>query len=418
MTDAKNKTNIGLPAYVRIEQDLRRRVETGIWQPGMVLPSRRALAAEYNVQLPTLQRAISDLLKDGTLESKPRHGTVVGKVGSPGRPKKSAPGQVSFKAPAPASGRCHIGILALLPDNWADESDDWHHRIVTSIEHVVSDAAGATIVYNRGSGEAAQLDFDFGMRKLVDSGAQAIIILAPSEMEAVQHDTARAAAGSTVPAVVISSAPLDLPAPHVYYDQFTAGFQAAQHLINEGVDEPVIFFSPFQVDWADQRRDGASKAFVQAGLSAAFLRPYPQNNLPIDFYDDEGRIQAAFEMALEAIREGNWRMGCKIIASNDMVAGNVVRAFTENGMQAGIDYSIIGFDDNRVARRLGLTTLRPPIEALGEEAARMALQAVKGESLCIQARLRSRLIVRTSTKPGTSMATPPKKPRGSVLTHI
>ena len=46
---------------------------------------------------------------------------------------------------------------------------------------------------------------------------------------------------------------------------------------------------------------------------------------------------------------------------------------------------------------LGLTTVRPPLEALGEEAARLLLRALNGETANMQICLRSHLIPRLST---------------------
>jgi len=67
------------------------------------------------------------------------------------------------------------------------------------------------------------------------------------------------------------------------------------------------------------------------------------------------------------------------------------------GLMAGVDYGLIGFDDNPDATKEGISTMRPPLEAMGEEAARIAVQALRGQTTTAQVRLRSHLIVRAST---------------------
>ena len=68
-------------------------------------------------------------------------------------------------------------------------------------------------------------------------------------------------------------------------------------------------------------------------------------------------------------------------------------------MQAGLGFSIVGFDDRPEARRRGLTTLRPPLYDMGREAARLinvliTNGEIRGES--IHARMISQLVVRST----------------------
>lgn len=49
------------PAYQRIAADIRRRIHSGEWQPGRLLPSWRWLANQYGVGFSTVRRAIRQL---------------------------------------------------------------------------------------------------------------------------------------------------------------------------------------------------------------------------------------------------------------------------------------------------------------------------------------------------------------------
>ena len=96
-----------------------------------------------------------------------------------------------------------------------------------------------------------------------------------------------------------------------------------------------------------------------------------------------------------------------IIMPNDATAFGVMRAMLETGRLPGRDFGLVGFDDYPPSRNLGLTTLRPPLEELGEAAARMLMRALRGEALHLQTRLRSHLIKRATTN--HAQAPPPQQ---------
>ncbi len=84
---------------------------------------------------------------------------------------------------------------------------------------------------------------------------------------------------------------------------------------------------------------------------------------------------------------------------NDGIAFGVLRAMSEAGKKVAEDFGMIGFDDHAKARALRLTTLSPPMEAMGQEAARLLLMEVHGEPVNTQVRMRAHLIPRESTRP-------------------
>jgi LacI family transcriptional regulator len=86
-----------------------------------------------------------------------------------------------------------------------------------------------------------------------------------------------------------------------------------------------------------------------------------------------------------------------IIAVNDHTAYGVLRAATEAGLTPGRDFGLIGFDDAPHSRVVGLTSVRPPLDALGEEAGHLAARALAGDASALQVGLRSLLVPRAST---------------------
>ena len=89
-----------------------------------------------------------------------------------------------------------------------------------------------------------------------------------------------------------------------------------------------------------------------------------------DFTRQSGREQAAKLFAAKPTA---------IFASNDEMAAGIIDAAREAGIAIPGDISLVGFDDNAVATtvRPNLTTVRQPLEAMGEEAARLVADGVR-----------------------------------------
>ena len=63
---------------------------------------------------------------------------------------------------------------------------------------------------------------------------------------------------------------------------------------------------------------------------------------------------------------------------------------------AGHDFAVVGFDDNPQSRIGGLSSVRPPMSAMGHQAARLLLHQINGERNATQIRLPAHLITRAS----------------------
>lgn len=65
------------PLYLRMKEDLLRRVQSGEWRPGELVPSENALAAEYRVSVGTARKAIEELAEERLLVRQRGRGTTV-----------------------------------------------------------------------------------------------------------------------------------------------------------------------------------------------------------------------------------------------------------------------------------------------------------------------------------------------------
>ena len=66
-----------VPAYIRIYDALKKKIDDGFWEIGQRLPSERDLADDYEVSRMTLRQAITLLVEEGILERRVGSGTYV-----------------------------------------------------------------------------------------------------------------------------------------------------------------------------------------------------------------------------------------------------------------------------------------------------------------------------------------------------
>ena len=108
-----------------------------------------------------------------------------------------------------------------------------------------------------------------------------------------------------------------------------------------------------------------------------------------------------------------------VIAFNDVTAIGAIRALKNAGKRVPEDVSIIGFDDIESAGYLSpsLTTLRQPLEQMGELAAEHLMDMIEGRRLPVpEVLLDPTLIERESTAPAAAAAKPRLRRRAQVMT--
>jgi GntR family transcriptional regulator len=68
-----------LPAYYRVQEALRGKIEDGQWKPGEAIPSERLITEEYKISVGTVKKALGNLVAEGYLCRVQGKGTFVGK---------------------------------------------------------------------------------------------------------------------------------------------------------------------------------------------------------------------------------------------------------------------------------------------------------------------------------------------------
>jgi LacI family transcriptional regulator len=102
-----------------------------------------------------------------------------------------------------------------------------------------------------------------------------------------------------------------------------------------------------------------------------------------------------------------------IVCFNDISAIGAIRALHDGGLRVPHDVSVIGFDDIQSANYYvpSLTTIRQPLQAMGELAATTLLKKLARERQPDTLRMEPELIVRESTGPAPASTPEPARSR-------
>lgn len=150
-------------------------------------------------------------------------------------------------------------------------------------------------------------------------------------------------------------------------DNHNAGLELTEALIESGVDRLAFLGGPDDNVSAADRRDGFGLALARADLEAVSIT---ENDFSV-----QGGYEAATALVAEFGLDGS--RGLTVIAANDVMALGAIAAFRDAGLTVPADVRVAGFADIPFARDYSprLTTVRLPLEKIGEMAAELALDS-------------------------------------------
>lgn len=193
-----------------------------------------------------------------------------------------------------------------------------------------------------------------------------------------------------IPVVFFDRVEEDMECTKVIIDNYKSGYEATQHLIEQGCKRIVLVTANLKRNVYAQRHKGYSNA----------LR---DNN--IDYNEDHVLIkdlseQCGVEAALQILKMNPRPDGAFI--TNDFSAAVCIQTLKENGVRIPEDIAIVGFNNDAIGKIIDpqLTTIDYPGIDMGEIAARNLINHLKGISNIMQTNtiiVRSNLIVRKSS---------------------
>jgi DNA-binding LacI/PurR family transcriptional regulator len=210
------------------------------------------------------------------------------------------------------------------------------------------------------------------------------IILASA---ALHDQNVRTLQRSGYPFVFIGRYPLDPTLPAVGIDDRGGAQAAVAHLVRCGHTRIAHISGPLQHLSALDRRDGYYLALEAAGVA-----PDPALLVEGDYGEAAGREAMRALLALPSPPTA-------LFAANDETAVGAIETLRETGIEPGVAFPVVGFDDVVLARMMSppLTTVHQPMRQLGVEAAQRLIRLLGGEPLAeTQLELPTTLIVRRS----------------------
>ena len=199
-----------------------------------------------------------------------------------------------------------------------------------------------------------------------------------------------ALAALDIPLVAVSWPPEWQSVPSVDVDDVYGTRLIMQHLLEFGHQRIAHIGGHPNLISAITRREIYLQCLAEAGIEARSEYVLP------GFYSTDAGYEGA--RRLLALPEPP----TAIFAGNDEIAEGVLDAARELGVSVPERLSVVGVDDRPLAAYMTppLTTLRPPFVRMGEEAARLLIRCVEGDSAPATAHLfQPELIVRGSTAP-------------------
>lgn len=258
-----------------------------------------------------------------------------------------------------------------------DIADPYFAAIAAGAIRAADDAGLVVTITSTGgdpSREAAVLGVVAGLRP------RAVVLAVSRRLGAGQtsgaSDSAAAvgalvAAGAGVSALVsdLDGAAAGVPGVHGVVIRNLSGAAAlAGALVEQGHDSFAVLSGDPDLATAHARVEG----FV-AGLAAHGIRVPDDAVVPSAFTRDGG--YQAMVTLLDRAAGGAWALPRCVFAVTDLMAVGAVAAIRERGLVPGVDVGVAGFDDVQMLADVvpALSTVRLPLEEIGERAVRRAL---------------------------------------------
>lgn len=387
-------------ASSRLADALRDKVATGEYNCGMILPNRRLLSAQYSVAPSTVDQAIKHLVAEGVLRTEARRGTFV-----EGRPAgieiPEAVPQSMFRPEKHAGYAVRTETIGFLCDSRAprNSSEAGHYdaaRTLRAFEAAASASGASTCQINIYRPDNSLLAVDEIVEALAKTRVAAAVVHLNTFWDVEWFLSTRELRNAA--AVLVGGTYDERIASQVYFDDIEAARCAALHLISRG-RRRLAFFSPFEAEWVSRRFEAAKRAASLEGPEyslSPFIGPVVESSqlaaMPEDLklvHAELGRKYARAILDRLTVYDG-------IIATNDLVAYGLLDELQSHGIEPGRDLAVIGFDDAPSSSVRGLSTMRPPYEDMGAQAAWLALRILSDGAhahICLQ----SKVIARTST---------------------
>jgi DNA-binding LacI/PurR family transcriptional regulator len=340
------------PLWAQLRDALRRRVESGEWEQGAMIPREVDLCAAYAVSRITAARAVQELVREGLLRRRRGRGTVVA-----ARRRAAAPPALAFLAPR--------------------FDGDWTLDVYAGFEAVVAEAGYFALLTGAGGGptlSAARIE---------------ALLAAHARGLAVSHllldDSARALLPMLrrdgVPLAFVGTYDPTVPCDRVVADNARAGRLATEHLLRLG-HRRIAFLAPGASSAARSTslhgRLGGYREAMHSVVTGGRGAPSGGSEL-LDALPVGPEAGARAERLLASLEASG---ATAAVATSDAVAVLVMRYLRAAGLRVPEHLALVGISDSRLAvmAEVPLTAVRIAAPDLGAGAARLLLRRLEGDA--------------------------------------
>jgi DNA-binding LacI/PurR family transcriptional regulator len=324
-----------LPFYEQTKQWLRKQIADGVFKPARALPPEAQLAGAMGVSPMTMRRALIELTREGLLQRVRGKGTFV---------------RSSF---AP-KGRVHrIGVGLVIPFSKSNPGCAFYQKLVYAL-HIACEDNGVFLALR----QAMEPHESFVCSLEADKSLRALIV-----MDVGDQKLLRLFQDMSKPVVLLDNVQ---PQQGPQFDEINClGEQGMLQAVNSLIElghRDIGFIQSLQSNAImDQRQHGYEKALRLHGIA----------------------VREDFLFKVPVCHDGGYRCMQAIMASkniptaiacvSDDVAVGVMTAALEAGLKLPRDLSVVGFGDLGEFTSPALSTVRIPLELLGNA----TMQAVR-----------------------------------------
>ena len=225
-------------------------------------------------------------------------------------------------------------------------------------------------------------------RRLLDSLVDGFIISVSSETKVFDHF--KKIQEKQMPMVVFDRITPHLVAPSVRIDNMDGGFQAAEHLIEQGYKRIAILAGPKNLGISNSRLEGYMNA-----LKKYKIKVDPSLIIHCDFNQDYAYIATRELLAMKKRPDA-------IFTISDRMAIGAMLAIKEKGLTMPRDIGLVGFNNEPITNLVtpGISSVDQPAFELGKIAAKLFIETVhnNGDMSRMEEVLKPKLVIRESSQ--------------------
>lgn len=223
-------------------------------------------------------------------------------------------------------------------------------------------------------------------RRLIDSLVDGFLVSVSSETKTFEH--IKKINDKNVPLVIFDRLCPDLDTPRVIIDNKDGGFQATEHLIEQGYKRIAILAGPKNLTISNHRLDGYLAA----------LKKHKRKSNPDLIMHCEFSQQHAYNATLQLLC-GKQRPDAIFTISDRMAIGAML-AIKEKGLQMPKDIGLVGFNNDPAVSLVtpAISSVDQPAFELGKTAAKLFIERMYNDHMdSVEIVMKPKLIIRESS---------------------